>query len=202
MALRARGAGPAGDRCGETAIFVGRHFIITVRHGSARTHADLRHRLEAFPEGLRLGVDDVRSIFSCRRQLARFARLLQPMPEMSARLQRLDLPCVGAAMRPCFRDVEDHIRRVAGRVEGLRDVLRAVFESGLPLEQRRRSVVTRKLAARAAIPGVPTAIAGIHGVNFESMPELKLRYGYCAVLAVTLTICGPLYARFKRIDWL
>ena len=227
---------------GETAIFVGRHFIITVRHGSARTHANLRHRLEAFPEGMRLGVDyvlhgildfivegygpvieaieedvlslegrvldaplgkdDVRGIFSYRRQLARFARLLQPMLEMSARLQHLDLPCVEAAIRPYFRDVEDHIRRVAGRVEGLRDVLRAVFEIGLLLEQQRQSVVTRKLAAWAAILAIPTAIAGIYGMNFENMPELKLRYGYHAVLAVTLTICGLLYARFKRIGWL
>ena len=227
---------------GETAIFVGRHFVITVRHGSTRTHADLRHRLEAFPEGLRLGVDyvlhgildfivdgygpvieaieedvlslegrvldaplgkdDVRGIFSYRRQLARFARLLQPMLEMSARLQHLDLPCVEPAMRPYFRDVEDHIRRVAGRVEGLRDVLRAVFEIGLLLEQQRQSVVTRKLAAWAAILAIPTAIAGIYGMNFENMPELKLRYGYHAVLAVTLTVCGLLYARFKRIDWL
>ncbi|MGI3900780.1 MAG: magnesium and cobalt transport protein CorA [Janthinobacterium lividum] len=227
---------------GETAIFVGRHFIITVRHGSERSHVELRRRLEAFPEGMRLGTayvlhgildfivdgygpvidsieeevlllearvldaplakDDIRGIFSYRRQLARFARLLQPMLEMSTRLQHLDLPCVDSALRLYFRDVEDHIKRVAGRVEGLRDVLRSVFEIGLLMEQQRQSVVTRKLAAWAAILAIPTAIAGIYGMNFEYMPELKLRYGYYIVLGVTATICSLLYLRFKRTNWL
>ena len=227
---------------GETAIFVGRHFIITVRHGSDRSHLDLRQRLEAFPDGMRLGVayvlhgildfivdgygpvietieedvlslesrvldaplakDDVRGIFSYRRQLARFARILQPMLELSTRLQHLDLPCVAPSLRPYFRDVEDHIKRVAGRVEGLRDVLRAVFEIGLLMEQQRQSVVTRKLAAWAAILAIPTAIAGIYGMNFEYMPELKLRYGYYVVLGATVAICSLLYLRFKRIEWL
>ena len=227
---------------GETAIFVGRHFIITVRHGSNRSHVELRQRLEAFPEGMRLGtayvlhgildfiVDgygpvidaieeevlllearvldaplakgDIRGIFSYRRQLARFARLLQPMLEMTTRLQHIDLPCVDSALRLYFRDVEDHIKRVAGRVEGLRDVLRAVFEIGLLMEQQRQSVVTRKLAAWAAILAIPTAIAGVYGMNFENMPELKFHYGYYVVLSVTATICGLLYLRFKRIDWL
>ena len=227
---------------GETAIFVGRNFIITVRHGSDRSHVELRRRLEAFPEGMRLGTafvlhgildfivdgygpviesieedilamearvldvplakDDVRGIFSYRRQLARFARLLQPMLEMSTRLQHLDLPCVDSALRPYFRDVEDHLKRVAGRVEGLRDVLRSVFEIGLLMEQQRQSVVTRKLAAWAAILAIPTAIAGIYGMNFEYMPELKLRYGYYVVLGMTAMICSLLYLRFKRIDWL
>lgn len=227
---------------GETAIFVGRHFVITVRHGSDRNHADLRQRLEAFPDGMRLGVayvlhgildfivdgyapvieaieeevlslesrvldaplarDDIRSIFSYRRQLARFARLLQPTLEVSTRLQHLDLPCVETALRPYFRDVEDHVKRVAGRVEGLRDVLRSVFEMGLLMEQQRQSVVTRKLAAWAAILAIPTAIAGIYGMNFVDMPELKWRYGYPMVLAATATICGLLYLRFRRAGWL
>ena len=227
---------------GETAIFVGRQFVITVRHGSDRAHADLRRRLEAFPEGMRAGVahvlhgildfvvegygpvieaieeevlslegrvldfpltkDDVRVIFAYRRQLARFGRLLQPTLEMCARLQHLDLPCIMPALKPYFRDVEDHVRRVAGRVEGLREVLRGVFEIGLLTEQQRQSVATRKLAAWAAILAIPTAVAGIYGMNFEYMPELHLRYGYHAVLAVITGLCGLLYLRFKRVEWL
>ncbi|MGI4764997.1 MAG: magnesium and cobalt transport protein CorA [Janthinobacterium lividum] len=227
---------------GETSIFVGRQFIITVRHGSDRTHAGLRQRLEAFPEGMRSGVayvlhgvldfivngygpvieaieeevlslegrvleaplskDDIRVIFAYRRQLARFGRLLQPTLEVSTRLQHLDVPCIGPALRPYFRDVEDHVRRIAAQVEGLRDVLRSVFEIGLLIEQQRQSVVTRKLAAWAAILAIPTAIAGIYGMNFEYMPELHLRYGYYIVLTVTLVVCSLLYLRFKRIDWL
>ena len=227
---------------GETAIFVGRHFIITVRHGSARTHSDLRRQLEASPDRMRLGVDyvlhgildfivdgylpimesieeevlqletrvldmpltkdDVRRIFAYRGHLTRFARLLEPMLEMSGRLQHLELPCVDAAMRPYFRDVDDHIRRVATMVDGLRDVLRSVFDVSFLLEQQQQSIVTRKLAAWAAILAIPTAIAGIYGMNFEYMPELKVPYGYFVVLGVIMITCGFLYARFKRTGWL
>ena len=58
------------------------------------------------------------------------------------------------------------------------------------------------LAAWAAILAVPTAIAGIYGMNFEHMPELKTRYGYFVVLAVILLICSILYRRFRKLNWL
>jgi magnesium transporter len=227
---------------GQTYIFVGQHFIITVRYGSTRTHADLRTQLESSVQGMRHGVDyvlhgildfivdgympifaaieeevlrfearildepltkdDVRRIFAWRGELTRFARLTEPMLEMSSRLQHLDLPCIKPVMRPYFRDVDDHVRRLATMVEGLRDVLRSAFEISILLEQQQQSVVTRKLAAWAAILAIPTAIAGIYGMNFEYMPELKLRYGYFTVLGLIALICGLLFARFKRIGWL
>lgn len=61
---------------------------------------------------------------------------------------------------------------------------------------------TRKLAAWAALLAVPTAIAGIYGMNFEHMPELKWQYGYPMVLGVIATICGILFIRFKRARWI
>ena len=57
-------------------------------------------------------------------------------------------------------------------------------------------------AAWAAILAVPTAIAGIYGMNFEHMPELKSRFGYPVVLGVIAAICAILYARFKKLKWL
>jgi len=62
--------------------------------------------------------------------------------------------------------------------------------------------MTRQLAAWAAILAVPTAIAGIYGMNFDYMPELHSRWGYPAVWAVIVTICGGLWLRFRRIGWL
>jgi magnesium transporter len=58
------------------------------------------------------------------------------------------------------------------------------------------------LAAWAAILAVPTAIAGIYGMNFDFMPELRWKYGYAAVLGLMFVICGTLYYRFKRSGWL
>ena len=62
--------------------------------------------------------------------------------------------------------------------------------------------MTRQLAAWAAILAVPTAIAGIYGMNFDYIPELKWHFGYFLVWGVILSVCGGLWYRFKRIGWL
>lgn len=149
-----------------------------------------------------LGRDEVTRIFTLRRELIRFQRILAPMGEVASKLVRLDLPCIDPDSRPYFSDVLDHVRRVQTMVDGLRDVLTSVFEFSNLLEQQRTGTITRQLAAWAAILAVPTAIAGIYGMNFEHMPELKTQYGYFVVLAVIAAICTLLYVRFKRVGWL
>ena len=141
-------------------------------------------------------------IFTLRRELIRFQRVLVPMGEVARKLARNDLPCIDKEARAYFNDVLDHVRRVEAMVDGLREVLNSVFEFSNLMEQQRTGVITRQLAAWAAILAVPTAIAGIYGMNFEHMPELKTRYGYFVVLAVIFVICGALYGRFRRLRWL
>jgi len=240
----ARTAHLEGDRIasGETAIFVGVNHVITVRHGSARAHTELRARLEAAPTLLNHGVDyvlhaildfvvdgyfpivatieddvlkmerqaldtflsreDVMRLFTLRHQLIKFRRILGPTSELVGKLVHLDLPCLDPEVRPYFNDVLDHVRRVEGMTAGLRDILTSVFETSTLLEQQRQGAITRQLAAWAAILAVPTAIAGIYGMNFENMPELKTQYGYFVVIAIILVFCVTLYIRFKRAKWL
>jgi len=227
---------------GETAIFVGHSHIVSVRSGSARSHSELRHMLEAAPTHLKQGVDyvlhaildyivdgylplvetieeevlameqrtidnflgreEITRIFSLRRELIRFQRVLIPMGEVAGKFARTDLPCIDDQARPYFNDVLDHVRRVRTMVDDLREVLTSVFEFSNLLEQQRTGAITRQLAAWAAILAVPTAVAGIYGMNFEYMPELKMPYGYFVVLAVIATTCVALYIRFKRAKWL
>jgi len=227
---------------GETSVFVGRNFIISVRHGSPRAHTQLREQLEAAPGLLNHGVDyvlhaimdyivdgyfpivesveddvldmeqralssflsreEVMRLFTLRRQLIRFQRLLGPTLELVRRLLHADMPCIDHDVRPYLNDVLDHVRRVESNVAGLRDVVTSVFEISSLLEQQRQSDITRKLAAWAAILAVPTAIAGIYGMNFKHMPELETRYGYFVVWAVILTLCTTLYLRFRKAKWL
>ena len=85
---------------------------------------------------------------------------------------------------------------------GLKETLASIVETASLLEQHRQGDMTRQLAAWAAILAVPTAIAGIYGMNFEFMPELHWQYGYFAVLGVLVVICGGLWLRFKQIGWL
>ena len=146
--------------------------------------------------------EQVNHIFALRRELSRFQRILGPMGEVAAKLARQDLPCVEAEARMYFRDVQNHIRRVQLRVDSLRDALTSVFEFSTLLEQQRVGTITRQLAAWAAILAVPTAVAGIYGMNFDNMPGLHEPYGYSAVLIAIVAICLWLYDRFKRMRWL
>lgn len=242
--LIARTATLTGARIeyGETAIFLGRSFIVTVRHGSARTHSRLREQLETSPELLGHGPDyvlhaildfivdgyfpivdtveedvlamedrllegflrheDVLQLFALRHDVIRFQRMLAPMQEVARKLVNLEFPCIDDNTMPYFRDVMDHVQRAEYRVGGLREVLSSAIETSNLLEQQRQSEITRQLAAWAAILAVPTAIAGIYGMNFANMPELQWKYGYFLVLALMLTICTSLYLRFKRSGWL
>jgi len=145
---------------------------------------------------------DISRLFALRRELIRFQRMLGPMGEVCAKLVRLKLPNIDNDARPYFRDVLDHVARVTSRVEALLDILRSIFEFSTLLEQQRQSSTTRQLAAWAAILAVPTAIAGIYGMNFENMPELETRYGYFIVLGAIAAICVTLYLQFKRVRWL
>jgi magnesium transporter len=149
-----------------------------------------------------LGRDEVNRIFTLRRELIRFQRVLVPLGEVAGKFVRQALPCIDPDTRPYFSDVLDHVRRVQAMVDGLREVLSSVFEFINLLEQQRTGTITRQLAAWAAILAVPTAIAGIYGMNFQHMPELKTAYGYFVVLGAIALICGWLYLRFKRARWL
>jgi magnesium transporter len=227
---------------GETAIFVGKKHIITVRHGSARDHGLLRAQLEASSKLLAHGVDyvlhgvldfivdgylpvveeieedvlaietsaidaflsrdEVSRLFALRREVIRFQRHLGPMTEVCSRLVRVDLPVIDQNIRPYFRDVLDHVQRVSTRVDAVKDAIASVFEVSTLFEQQRQGDITRKLAAWAAILAVPTAIAGIYGMNFAHMPELSTRYGYYVVVGVMAGLCLWLYTRFRKSGWL
>lgn len=233
-----------GDKIayGETCIFVGKQHVITVRHGSARSHQQLRQQLEQSPQLLAHGPDyvlhaiidfvvdgylpivetiedrvldlekhilisflepeQIRRIFRMRRQVIKFQRVLGPMAEVVGKLTHLDLPCLDQNSKPFFKDVYDHVRRVEGSVSGLREIITSVFEASNLLEQQRQGAITRQLAAWAAILAVPTAVAGIYGMNFKNMPELETRYGYYVVIAVILVLCSLLFFRFKKARWL
>ncbi|HEX3423798.1 MAG TPA: magnesium/cobalt transporter CorA [Sphingomicrobium sp.] len=159
-------------------------------------------RMESRAASTFLEREQVNHIFTLRRELSRMQRILGPMGEVALKLARQELPCIEADARAYFRDVQDHVRRVQERVDGLRDALNSVFQLSQLIEQQRVGTITRQLASWAAILAVPTAIAGIYGMNFENMPELHLKYGYFLVLGLIVVICLWLYDRFRRTGWL
>jgi magnesium transporter len=115
---------------------------------------------------------------------------------------RFDVALIPDDTRLYFRDVYDHVIRINETVDNLRELLTTALEANLSLISVGQNEVTKKLASWAAILAVPTMIAGIYGMNFEFMPELHWTYGYPLVMCVMAGLCGVLYWRFKRAEWL
>jgi magnesium transporter len=155
-------------------------------------------------------------IYKLKREIAEFRRAVVPLTVALERLAEGNVPGIDAASAPYFRDVHDHALRAADAIEGhdrlLSDVLQADLarvaarQSAIAVRQNEISVRQnedmRKISAWAAIALVPTAIAGIYGMNFHHMPELAWRYGYFGVLGVIAGLCVVLYLLFRRNGWL
>ncbi|MDO4897351.1 MAG: magnesium/cobalt transporter CorA [Moraxella sp.] len=107
-----------------------------------------------------------------------------------------------AAAKPYFRDVNDHLLRSIDAVNGLNEMLSVAMDTYMAMVTMGQNDVVRRLAAWAGIAAVPTAVAGIYGMNFEFMPELTWKYGYFMVVGSVLSVCVYLYYKFRKAGWL
>jgi magnesium transporter len=227
---------------GETHIFVGKGYVVSVRHGASVSYAKVRERCESCPTLLSHGEDyilyaildfivdnyapvleaindeveaiedtilnktldheNIDRLYLLRRDLLRLRNAAWPLLDVCQRLAHAEAFAIDAAMAPNFRDVTDHVRRVKEEIDTLREVLAFAFEASLMTGQMSQTGITRKLASWAAILAVPTAIAGIYGMNFKHMPELNWEYGYFVVIATIVTICVTLFTRFRKNRWI
>jgi magnesium transporter len=144
----------------------------------------------------------IERLYLLRRDLLRLRNAVGPLVEVCRRLEHDNLPMVRSTMQPLFRDVTDHVRTVQERIDSLREVLAFAFEASLLVGQAQETAVSKKLASWLAIIAVPTAIAGIYGMNFKHMPELEWEYGYFSVIGTILLVCAGLFWRFRRVGWL
>lgn len=228
--------------CGETHVFAGKGYVVTVRHGASHSYSEVRTRCESAPKMLAKGEDyvvysimdfvvdnffpivdsfegeverlegavfaqtasqqDIERIYELRHELAVIRRAVAPLQDVCSRIMRVDVPIIDPDMAPYFRDVQDHVIRILEDIDNLRDLLGSALEAYLLLTSLQQGTIMKKLAGWAAILAVPTAIAGIYGMNFENMPELKMPWAYPAVWAVIIGLCAYLYVRFRRSGWL
>lgn len=166
-------------------------------------------RLEASVEGVEqhfllrgIRESEVRKLYRQRRDLLRIHTAIAPLAEICRRLARVEMPNVDPPTRANFGEVADRVLRANEFINSLRESLAFAFEASLMIGQAQQTDTTRKLAAWAAILAVPTAVAGIYGMNFKYMPELNWIYGYPLILSLTFAACGVLYWRFKKSKWL
>jgi magnesium transporter len=227
---------------GETHIFLGKRFLITVRHGASLSYAGARQRCETTPGLLALGpsfglyavIDAVvdnyfpivesfqeslreledkifrddfdrettKSLYRLKRELVNFRLAVSPLQDILNQLVRFHHGLVHDDVRVYFRDVFDHAVRMSETINTIGEMLTAALQLNLSLVSLGQNDVVKRLAGWAGLLTVPTLIASVYGMNFEYMPELKLRYGYLGVLIGTAVICGILYWRLKKAKYL
>ena len=127
---------------------------------------------------------------------------VEPLIEAVHKLYGGRVPQVCTGTQEYFRDVYDHLLRVSQQLDGLRDMVITAQQVNLNMISLSETVVTKQLAAWAAIIAIPTLIAGVYGMNFKNMPELKWAYGYPLSLALMAGVDAYLWFKFRRIGWL
>ncbi|MFI0480454.1 magnesium and cobalt transport protein CorA [Actinomadura sp. 9N215] len=144
--------------------------------------------------------DESRSIYRLKREVIQLKRAVGPLAGPLRHLTGRRF--VPAEIKEYLRDVEDHLTRVREQVEAYDELLNPILQAHMTQVTVADNKDMRKISAWGAIFMVPTAIAGIYGMNFDVMPELRWRYGYPMILCVIAMACFSLHRGFRRNGWL
>ncbi|MCZ8063701.1 magnesium/cobalt transporter CorA [Silanimonas sp.] len=227
---------------GETHVFFGPRYLITVRHGASLPYAAARERAEQNPELFRLGPgygpyavldyavdnyfpiveqyrqeletieadifdqhfkrDTIRRLYDLKRDLTTLRLAVSPLNDVLAQLTRFYPHLVRDELQVYFRDVQDHVARVAEATDTMREMLTAAMSVNLSLVAAEQGEVVKRLAGWAALLAVPTLVASWYGMNFDFMPETKARFGYPILVGGLVIAVLVLYRVLKKARWL
>ena len=144
----------------------------------------------------------IEQLYELKQRVMVLKHAVAPLLEGAGKLHGGRVPQICVGSQEYFRDIYDHLSRIATSIDSIRDTIGTAIHVNLSMVTIEEAEVTKRLAAWASIFAVCTAFAGIWGMNFEHMPELKWQYGYAAGLCLIATTCGYLYYRFRRAGWL
>jgi magnesium transporter len=161
-------------------------------------------RIEALEEELIVDPDPttLQKIHRFKRQMILLRKSVWPLREIVGELQREESPLIRASTGIFLRDVYDHTIHVVDTVETFRDIISGMLDLYLSSISNRMNEVMKVLTIMATIFIPLTFIAGIYGMNFEFMPELKWRWGYAGVWFVMVGVFAALLLYFKKRKWL
>lgn len=145
---------------------------------------------------------NIERLFELKKKVMIVKHAVTPLMEAIGKISggRVNPICINST--EYFRDLYDHLKRINWVVESMRDAIGTAIQVSLSAIGLEQNNIQKRLAAWAAIFAVATAYAGIWGMNFEQMPELKFAYGYPAAVCLIVGTCAFLYWRFKRAGWL
>ena len=192
---RIRGAGPDYLAYSLIDAIVDHYFLILEGVGE-RVEA-LEERLIADPRP-----ETLQEIHRLKRQMIFLRRAVWPLREATSVLARAESPLIDEGTRAYLRDVYDHTVQVIDVLEAYRDVIAGMLDTYLSSLSHRMNEVMKVLTIIATVFIPMTFIAGVYGMNFESMPELKLPWGYAAAWGGMLAVGLGMLLYFKRKRWL
>ncbi len=146
--------------------------------------------------------ENIERLYALKRKSMTVRHAVLPMLEFIGKLHGGRVPPVCQHTQEYCRDVNDHLARLATRLESIREAISTAIQVNLAMVGIEESEITKKLAAWASIFAASTALAGIWGMNFEVMPELRWRFGYPAALGLIALVSVVLFRRFRRAGWL
>jgi magnesium transporter len=145
---------------------------------------------------------DSQRIYVLKREIAEVRRAVHPLREPMHRFAATAYSLLHEDSGPFFRDIEDHVTRVAETIDALDGMLSTAFDAYIARIQLQQNEDMRKISAWVAIAGVCTLVAGVYGMNFEHMPELGWRFGYAFALLLMVGLSVALHRLFRRSGWL
>jgi magnesium transporter len=145
---------------------------------------------------------NIEALYDLKRELMVLKHAVDPLMEATSKLYGGRVPHICVGMGEYFRDVYDHLHRIHETIEGIRDMVATGIQVNLGMISLSENEVTKRFAAYGALITVPTLIAGVYGMNFDYMPELKSTLGYPLTIAAMIGIDAVLFWRFRRANWL
>ncbi|MGC9514187.1 magnesium/cobalt transporter CorA [Methanocrinis sp.] len=146
--------------------------------------------------------DTSQQIHDMKRDMIFLRKSVWPLREVISRLSRGESEIFEESTAIYLRDVYDHTVQVIEAIETFRDILSGMLEIYLSSISNRMNEVMKVLTIIATIFIPLTLVAGIYGMNFEYMPELRWRWGYPAVLLFMLVAGLVMLLYFRRKGWL
>lgn len=145
---------------------------------------------------------NIEALYGIKQDLVTLKHATAPLLEAVGKLHGGRVPHLCAGLGDYFRDVSDHLGRINQSIDAARDMITTAISVNLSLITLQENEVTKRLAGYAALVAVPTLIAGIYGMNFDHMPELRWQWGYPLSLAAMVIIDSYLFWRFRKAKWL
>ncbi|HLM02489.1 MAG TPA: magnesium/cobalt transporter CorA [Pyrinomonadaceae bacterium] len=141
-------------------------------------------------------------IMDLKRSVNRLIRISSKQLNVIYRLAHGEFPLINREILPFYRDVYDHLARVSDLAENYRDLVGGLLDIHFSIIANRTNDVMKVMTIFSAIMLPLSLIAGIYGMNFENMPELKTKYGYFIALGSMALVAGGLLIYFWRKGWL